>query len=471
MRSVRPNSLFRTSSFRLTLLYAGVFGGSVVVLLGFIYWATAGYLGRQLEDVVETELATLADVETDSGRAALVDAIAERLKLRSNRSAYYQARTSDGVTIAGNISPDRMAAFTDTGWHQLSLTGTSGGEPRRVRGKAVFLPDGTYLFVGQDSRMLDEVHELIGHAFLLGGVMMLALAVGGGAALSRSILRPIDAINITSEHIVSGDLRRRIPRSGSGDEFDRLAANLNAMLDRIERLMGGMKQISNDIAHDLRTPLTRLRNTLETARRHATDFAGYETAIERAIADTDAILETFGALLRIARIEAGARRASFAELDLSAVVEAVLEVYVPAAEEKQQVLSIDITPGTRSSGDRELLMQLVANLCENAIRHSPQQTRIEVGLHATKDGSELVIADRGPGIPIEAREKVFQRFYRLESSRTTPGSGLGLSLVAAIAELHEIGIRLEDNEPGLRVVVTFLPIRMVPDSRVKTEGE
>jgi signal transduction histidine kinase len=232
-----------------------------------------------------------------------------------------------------------------------------------------------------------------------------------------------------------------------------------------------MKQISNDIAHDLRTPLTRLRNTLETARRHATDFAGYETAIERAIADTDAILETFGALLRIAQIEAGARRASFAELDLSAVVETVLEVYVPAAEEKQQILSIDIAPGTRSSGDRELLMQLVANLCENAIRHSPRQTRIEVGLHATKDGSELVIADRGPGIPIEARGKVFQRFYRLESSRTTPGSGLGLSLVAAIAELHEIGIRLEDNEPGLRVVVTFLPIRMVPDSRVKTEGE
>jgi signal transduction histidine kinase len=452
---VRPNSLFRTSSFRLTLVYAGVFGGSVVVLLGFIYWATAGYLGRQLEDVVETELATLADLETDGGRAALADAIGERLKLRSNRSAYYQARTSDGVTIAGNIPPNRVAAFADTAWHDLSLAGTSGGEPNHVRGKAVFLPDGTYLFVGQDSRELDEVRELIGRAFLLGGIMTLVLAVGGGAVSSRSILRRIDAINVTSEHIVAGDLRRRIPRSGSGDEFDRLAANLNVMLDRIERLMGAMKQISNDIAHDLRTPLTRLRHTLETARRHATDSAGYEAAIERAIGDTDAILETFGALLRIAQIEAGARRASFTELDLSAVVEAVLEVYVPAAEEKQQVLAVDVAPGVRASGDRELLMQLVANLCENAIRHSPQQTRIEVGLSATKNGAELIIRDRGPGIPIEARERVFQRFYRLESSRTTPGSGLGLSLVAAIAELHEIGIRLEDNEPGLRVVVTF----------------
>jgi signal transduction histidine kinase len=451
---VPPSSLFLSSSFRLTLLYAGIFGGSVVVLLGFIYWATAGYLSHQLEDVVDSELATLADVETDGGHAALADAIGERLKIRSNRSAYYQARTPDGTSIAGNIPPDRSAPFADTAWHELSVTGASG-HPRRVRGKAVVVPDGTYLFVGQDSMQLEEVRELIGRAFLLGGIMTLVLAVGGGAVSSRSILRRIDAINVTSEHIVSGDLRRRIPRSGNEDEFDRLAAHLNAMLDRIERLMGAMRQISNDIAHDLRTPLTRLRHALETARRHATDSAGYEAAIDGAIADTDAILETFGALLRIAQIEAGARRASFTDLDLSAVVEAVLEVYMPAAEEKQQVLTADIAPGLRTRGDRELLMQLVANLCENAIRHSPPTTRIEVSLRANQNSAELVIADHGPGIPVEAREKVFQRFYRLETSRTTPGSGLGLSLVAAIAEVHEIRIRLEDNEPGLRVVVTL----------------
>ena len=455
---MRPSSLFRTSSFRLTLLYAGVFGGSVVVLLCFLYWATARYLSHQLENGVETELATLADVATEGGRVALAEAIDDRLKLHSNRFAYYQARMPDGASIAGNIPPDRNAAFADSAWHEFSVTGATD-HPRRVRGKAVVLADGTFLFVGQDTKQLREVRELIGRAFLLGGVMTLVLAAGGGALSSRSILRRIDAINVTSEHIVSGDLRRRIPRSGSGDEFDRLAANLNAMLDRIERLMGAMKQISNDIAHDLRTPLTRLRHALESAQRQTADSAGYEAAMERAIADTDAILETFGALLRIAQIEAGARRASFADVDLSAVVEAVLEVYAPAAEEKQQNLAVDIAPGLRTNGDRELLMQLIANVCENAIRHSPPGTRIEVSLRASRtadeNDAELVIADDGPGIPVEEREKVFQRFYRLESSRTTPGSGLGLSLVAAIAEMHQIEIRLEDNEPGLRVVLTL----------------
>jgi signal transduction histidine kinase len=453
---VRPSSLLRSSSFRLTLLYAGVFGGSVLVLLGFIYWATVGYLSHQLENGIETELATLADVATEGGSAALAEAIDDRLKLRSNRSAYYQARTPDGASIAGNIPPDRNASFADTAWHEFSVT-DAAGRVRRVRGKAAILPDRTFLFVGQDTMQLEEVRELIGRAFLLGGAMMLVLAVGGGALSSRSILRRIDAINVTSEHIVSGDLRRRIPPSGGGDEFDRLAANLNAMLDRIERLMGAMKQISNDIAHDLRTPLTRLRNALENAQRHTADPAGYEAAIVRAIADTDAILETFGALLRIAQIEAGARRASFADVDLSAVVEAVLEVYAPAAEEKQQNLAADIAPGLRTNGDRELLMQLIANVCENAIRHSPPGTRIEVSLRASRRANEsvaeVVIADHGPGIPVEERDKVFQRFYRLESSRTTPGSGLGLSLVAAIAEMHQIGIHLEDNEPGLRVVL------------------
>jgi signal transduction histidine kinase len=266
------------------------------------------------------------------------------------------------------------------------------------------------------------------------------------------MLRRIEAIAATCEPILAGDLGRRLPTRGIGDEFDRVAALFNAMLDRIEHLMAGLRQVSSDIAHDLRTPLTRLRQNLDAARRRSKDAASYEAAIDRAIAETDTILDTFAALLRIAQIEAGTRRAGFVPVDLSALLATVLEVYKPAAEEKGQQLEGSVPNGVAVTGDRELLTQMLANLVENAIRHSPPGAGIDVTLSTECGGEvEMVVADNGPGIPAEAREKVFQRFVRLETSRTTPGSGLGLSLVAAVADLHGIAVRLQDNRPGTRV--------------------
>lgn len=460
---MRRGNLFRTSSFRLTLLYAGLFAASVLVLFATIYWATAVYLQGELDSVVQTELATLKEHYEDTGNSlpALAAAIAERLSFPSNRSAYYLLQDGQGQHLAGNLP--EPASLQPGAWSDVWLPGSAVGddEPHRVRGITAALPDGgAALFVAQDYFQLDEVRELIARAFGWGAGVTLALALLGGVAMSGAVLRRIELVAATAEHIMAGDLGRRVPTRGTGDEFDRLAAVLNAMLARNQQLMEGLRQVSNDIAHDLRTPLTRLRQSLEKSRSSARDLREYEDAVDRAIAETDTILDTFGALLRIAQIEAGTRRAGFRRLDLSALLDTVLEVYGPAADEKDQHIAGDVPAGIAATGDPELLTQMIANLIENAIRHSPPGARIVVTLAAPEEtgaGARIVVADSGPGIPVEHRDKVFRRFYRLDTSRTTPGSGLGLSLAAAIADLHGIELRLADNEPGLLVLLHMPP--------------
>ncbi|MEA3292517.1 MAG: HAMP domain-containing sensor histidine kinase, partial [Pseudomonadota bacterium] len=262
----------------------------------------------------------------------------------------------------------------------------------------------------------------------------------------------IESINTTSREIMSGDLSRRIPTRGSGDDFDLLAGNLNAMLDRIQALMEDVRRVSDNIAHDLRTPLARLRNRLELLKTDADADSPDSQAVEQAVAEADGLLATFNALLRIARIEAEQRREAFEQVALDTVVQDVAEFYEPLAEDKAQRLLLDLQPGIRLQGDRDLLFQALANLLDNAIKYTPRGGRIEISLQSSEIGVRLIVADNGPGIPVEAREKVLQRFFRMEESRTTPGNGLGLSLVAAVAKLHGITIRLEDNRPGLRVV-------------------
>jgi signal transduction histidine kinase len=254
-----------------------------------------------------------------------------------------------------------------------------------------------------------------------------------------------------------GNLARRIALRGTSDEFDRLSANLNEMLDRIQMLMDGLRQVSNDIAHDLRTPLTRLRQRLELARTKATTVADFETAVDKAIAETDEILDTFGALLRIAQIEAGTRRAAFTDVDLSGVCQTIVETYAAVAEDHQHALESRIAEGVTVQGDRQLLTQMIANIVENALRHTPDGTRIELELAGLPAAPVCTIRDNGPGIPEPERQKVFRRFYRLDSSRATPGSGLGLSLVAAVAELHRIAVEIGDGQPGLKVTLRFAP--------------
>jgi signal transduction histidine kinase len=273
--------------------------------------------------------------------------------------------------------------------------------------------------------------------------------------LSAALLKRLDAFNRTSRAIVEGNLADRVPTRGTDDELDRLAANLNEMLDRIQSLMQTVRQVSNDIAHDLRTPLGRLRHRLEEARATATSVAAYQSAVERAVADVDELLEMFSALLRIAQIEAGTRRAAFATVDLSGLFLELAEAYGPVADDRRQRLRADVAGGIAYRGDRQLLVQMLANVLENALRHTPEGAAITLSLARTPEGTVGVVADDGPGIPDHARAKVFQPFFRLEASRNTPGSGLGLALVAAIADLHRIRLELAGNHPGLKVVLRF----------------
>jgi signal transduction histidine kinase len=290
---------------------------------------------------------------------------------------------------------------------------------------------------------------------VIGGGVSLLLAVSGGFVLGRGFLRRLEVVNRTSREIMSGRFDARIPVLHRDDELDRLAINLNATFDRVESLMESLAQISSDVAHDLRTPLSRLRQTLELARRTATTVEEFRTGTEAAIKEADDILETFSALLRIAQIESGSRKVGFGRVDLSTLFETILEAYVAVAEDAEHELISRIAPGISIAGDRELLMQLGANLVENAIRHTPTESRIEIDLRHEAGGAVAVFSDHGPGIPEGEYGKVFRRFYRLETSRTTSGSGLGLALVAAVADLHGTHILLGDNRPGLRVTVLF----------------
>jgi len=451
---VHPSRLLRAAPFRLALIYAGLFGLSALALGATLYWATTQILESELQASVMAELHALESESKSGGAAELVRTVASRANELSAGTFAYLLQDPAGRRLAGDLPP--MAP--DERW-RLIVPGANvfDDDGPRFLGRGVVLPDGRFLLVAHDATQLQELEELLLRSFGWTLAVAVPLALAGGVFMSLLTLRRIEAINRVTDEIRLGDLSRRVPHAGDDDEFDRLAANINAMLDAIEHLTLGLRQVSTDIAHDLRTPLARLRQALETASREARDPADLSAAVDEAIRQTDAILETFGALLRIAQIEAGTRRAGFTEVDLSGLLRSLVEVYQPVAEDASHRLDSQIEDRLPFRGDRELLTQMIANLIENAIRHTPPGSCIEVGLR--REGGQVlaVIADDGPGIPAGARDKVFRRFFRLELSRTSPGSGLGLSLVAAIAALHGIGVEIGDNAPGLRVMLHFPP--------------
>jgi signal transduction histidine kinase len=423
-------------------------------------------MSDQLDAELDAERTVLEALYRAGGLDALSAEIAERVAQPAHPLRYLLEDPS-GRVVAGDLghSPPLTIGRSDIELPIAASRGSANHTHRLFRTLGVALGDGPLLFLGQDAHALEELREFVFAAFEWGVGATLVLAVLGSMAMSAGVLRRVEAINRASERIMAGDLDRRLPttttdRNGGGDEFDRLAENLNLMLDRIGVLVQGLRQVSTDIAHDLRTPLGRLRRTLEQAREDASLDAGAAGAamIDRAIEEVDALLGTFGALLRIAQIEAGASRRGFGSVDLGAVIDAVLEVYAPAAEEKNQILTRRINASIAVLGDRELLTQMLANLVENAIRHSPRGAHIEVALFVAKgvERPQLTISDDGPGIPEAERDKVFRRFYRLDASRSTSGNGLGLALVAAVVDLHGAKIRLLDSPPhGLRVVLSF----------------
>ena len=433
------------------MLYAAVFAASVAGLMGFVAWAATGYMARQIDDTVANELAEVQS-DAESGSDQAIRRVVDTLIVHSP-GVFYLLQDTQGSVIAGNMLPIRpRPGLRVLEWtHQPDPGHATGG----IRGRGVVLSSGSYLFVGLSTFELGEMQEVVARAAAWGLAVTVLIALAGGLMTSVWLLRRIDAISLASREIMAGDLGRRVALRGKDDEFDRLADGLNAMLDRIQELMRGLQQVSSDIAHDLRTPLTRLRQRLELARRRSGSVTDYEAAIDAAIGDSEAMLDLFAALLRIAQIESGSRRSGFAQLDLSAVLADLAEAYGPELEVEGQTLTAQIEPGLRLHGDRQLLAQLFANLIENALRHCPPGTRVHLAAHMNDGVVRVSVSDDGPGVPAAFRDHILRRFSRLERSRTTPGNGLGLSVALAIAGLHDAGFTLEDAEPGLRCVVSF----------------
>ncbi len=440
--------LVRTSSFRLTLRYAALTFVSLLVLFVVILWSATNFMRHQIDITVDAEIGELLAAAGDDDLPALQRIVESTA--RESGGFFYQLQNAKGDILVGDL-PKLEPVVGIRNWRRFHAL----NEKIELRGRGTTAAQDSYLFVGTNAHEVHELRESITRSFLFGVAGSMLIVLVGGAALSFSVLRRIEAVSQTSRDIVGGDLKRRIALSGSQDEFDHLAESLNAMLDRIQLLMDGLRQVSTDIAHDLRTPLTRLRQRLELAQARAPDAAALHAMLGDTLIEVDAILQTFSALLRIAQVESGARRASFARVDLSELLQTVAEVYQPAFDEHRQLFTVSVERELSITGDRELLTQLFANLLENASRHCPAASRIALSATATESNVEVIVADDGPGIPAEMREKVLQRFVRLDASRSTLGDGLGLSMAAAVAVLHDAPLQLLDNAPGLRVVLSF----------------
>ena len=424
---------------------------------------------RQTEETIEAELQGLREQYRDLGIFGLGRIIAQRAAAETEMDSVYLLIDDEGWIIAGNLDtwPEAEDLVTNRVRFSIEPSGSMG--PRRFLGRTVDLDDAR-LLVARDVEDKLRTQALLVNAIGLGSGLMLVFGVIGGFVMSRWMLSRIETINRTTEQIMAGDLGRRITVEGSGDEFDELAANLNAMLERIERLMAGMREVTDNIAHDLRTPLSRLRSRLEVALMNEIDPATARRLLEETVADAEGLIATFNALLSIARAEAGEQRASWERVDLGELVQDIQELYEPLAEEREITLEAVTDPDVVVMGNRQMLAQALVNLTDNAIKYTPVGGRVT--LEATRlegvgrPAALLGVTDTGPGIPPELRAKALQRFVRLDADRSTPGNGLGLSLVNAVAKLHDAELELAGNDPGLRVSLVFAPPPADTDARM-----
>ncbi len=448
--------LFRTTAFKLTLVYLVVFALFAVFLLGYFALNTRRLMTEQITRTVDAEITGLSEQYTQGGIRRLLFII----DFRSRRpgSSLYLLTTFAGDRLAGNVGTVGEGVLTRQGWSETVYR--RHDDPESADHYALVrvfqLPGGFRLLVGRDLEERERVYTVIMAAGWWSVAIVIVLGLAGGFFVARRVLRRVDAMTETTRTIMAGDLSGRLPVVGSEDELDRLAVNLNAMLERIEALMKGFREVSDNIAHDLKTPLTRLRNRAEEALRTAKDEPDYRNALQATIEESDDLIRTFNALLLIARAESGGANIHMAEIDAVEIAQGVAELYDPLADEKGLTLRVDADGRMPFIGNRELVTQALANLVDNAIKYSPDGAG-DIAVRATADATHvsLIVADAGPGIPEAERGRVVERFVRLEQSRSAPGAGLGLSLVSAVARLHGGELRLEDNAPGLRVVLSL----------------
>ena len=449
----RLSRIFRTTTFRLALLYTAVFGGSVAALFVFVYLNTSVFAERQVEAAIEAEVQGFQETFEREGVTGLALAIDRRVDPNIRTDGVYLLSDTNRRRIAGNLLSWPRDTEADDLWINFSIIDMQRAEPSRadVRALQFVVPGGFRLLVGRDIRDTRDFRDQLLRSLYIGVAITVALGLLGGFFFSRSILGRVERINQTCRRIIRGDLSQRISGAGQSDELGRLSASVNEMLDQIERLMTGLREVSDNVAHDLRTPLNRLRARLESALgRTVSD--GEKRELEEAIAEADALLATFSSLLRIARAEAQVRQ-SFANVDLSAVAAEIVDLYEPLAEDKGVALKADIPAGLSAWGESHLMAQAVANLVDNAVKYTPSGGEVRLALLEEGDATVIRVSDTGPGIPADYRDKVFERLFRLDASRSTTGSGLGLSLVGAVAKSHGLAVRLSDNNPGLSVEV------------------
>lgn len=462
--------LIRTTAFRLTLVYLFLFALFAASLLAYFAWNTRRLITDQITTTVNGEIEEISDIFSRRGLRGLVFTIENRA-LRPGANLYLIA-TPAGQAVAGNVAALAPGVMATTGWSETFYRRLDDQEAPHHRAlvRVTELSGGFRLLVGRDLEERRRLFGVVRSAAQWSVLVVMVLGLGGGIFVGRRVLRRIDAMTGTTQRIMAGDLSGRLPVGRSGDELDRLAENLNAMLERIEALMMGLKEVSDNIAHDLKTPLTRLRNRAEEALAMACSEADYRAALERTIEESDGLIRTFNALLMIARAESGQARDNMVDFDAAEIAQGIHDLYEPLAEDSGLTLRVAAEPAPLH-GNRELISQALANLVENAIKygHSPVPTQPldadaapdaagqEILIEARRDGGEVLlgVTDHGSGIPEADRKHAVERFVRLEASRTQPGSGLGLSLASAVATLHGGELRLSDAAPGLRATLAF----------------
>ena len=453
-----PN-LFRTTAFKLTAVYLVVFALFAAFVLGYVAWNAKTLLDDQIRSTIDAEIQGLAEQQRLGGIRRLVQVIERRS--RGPGASLYLVVTPTGERIAGNIEALQPGTLDRPGEREIQYARSSEAldQVNHALVRVFMLPAGFRLLVGRDVEERERLRVIIKRAAAWSLVLVVVLGCFGGWFVARRVLKRIDGMTDSARSIMAGDLKGRLSISGTGDELDRLALNLNAMLDRIGELMSGMQQVSDNIAHDLKTPLTRLRNRAEEALRTAETPEQLRAALDGSIDEADGLIRVFNALLMIARLETRQISDSMAPLDLAEIVDGLGELYEPLAEEAGLSLSVAVEPGLALTGNRELIGQALANLIDNALKYGRPEgdapTTVEVTARRVGEMVELGVADHGAGIPEADRARVLERFVRLDKSRTKPGFGLGLALASAVARLHGGAVQLADNAPGLRVVMSL----------------
>jgi signal transduction histidine kinase len=450
--------LLRTTVFKLSLVYLVVFAIGAGLVLMRVGMNVKDLFDDQIDQTVEAEIAGLAEQYRQGGIRRLVETVERRVSQPG--SSLYLVTTFAGERIAGNVAQLPAGVLERPGLIETRYART--GEivaPHRALARIFLLQGGFRLLVGRDLEDREALRGFMLRALFTSLGWLVLIGTAGGIFVAMRVLRRVDAMSASAQTIMSGDLSQRLPRTGSGDELDRLATSLNAMLERIGELMKGMQEVSDNIAHDLKTPLTRLRNGVDEALRNARSPDDYRACLEKVVDESEGLIRVFNALLIIARLESGVAQDAMQDFDVAEVARDVAELYDAVAEEQGVTLTLDADASLMMHGGRELIGQALANLVDNAIKHgapidgAAQEKIVKISARRIGEHIELIVCDRGPGVAAQDRARVLERFVRLEGSRSRPGSGLGLSLATAVARMHHGALRLDDNAPGLRVTL------------------